>query len=164
MTKKQFIISLAIIIILFVSGMLKVNYESNQWEHMQDAKNYAQDNIPPLNTTNYPNDEENQTQAFFEAIEEWEEYVVTAYCPERCCNGKWAGKTSTGAKMLVGRTIAVDPKVIPYGSLVEIEGLGIYVAEDCGGSIKGNRLDLLFATEPEADKFGVQKLKVRVVQ
>ena len=57
-----------------------------------------------------------------------------------------------------GRTIAVDPREIPYGTEIEIEGLdGTFIAEDCGGAIKGKqRVDLLFQTHEEALRWGVQ--------
>ena len=51
-------------------------------------------------------------------------------------------KTSTGTTPKEGRTIAVDPKVIPYGSIVYIQDYGYYIAEDCGGDIKQNRIDI----------------------
>ncbi|MEI3219112.1 MAG: 3D domain-containing protein [Lachnoclostridium sp.] len=44
-----------------------------------------------------------------------------------------------------GRTIAVDASVIPYGSVVVINGHA-YVAEDCGGAIKGNKIDIYVPT------------------
>lgn len=69
---------------------------------------------------------------------------ITRYCPKSCCNGGYAGRTSTGAKPTVGRTIAVDPSVIPYGTHVKIEGLNYeFVAEDCGGKVKGKHIDVL---------------------
>ncbi len=54
------------------------------------------------------------------------------------------------------RIVAVDPKLIPYGSWVWVEDLGWFHAEDCGSAIKGFRLDLLTATEEEATAFGKQ--------
>src|SRR5207249_12269377 len=52
------------------------------------------------------------------------------------------------------RIVAVDPALIPYGSRVWIEGLGWFQAEDCGGAIKGLRLDVLTATSKDAFAFG----------
>ena len=52
------------------------------------------------------------------------------------------------------RTIAVDPKVIPLGSRVEINGQ-IYIAEDTGGAIKGNRIDMCVSSHAEAYRRGV---------
>ena len=64
------------------------------------------------------------------------------------------GKTSIGRKPVVGRTIAVDPKVIPYGSRVFIPGFGWRVAEDTGAQIKGNRIDVLVENEEKAYNLG----------
>ena len=84
------------------------------------------------------------------------EFKLTAYCAcEKCC-GKWAdGITATGTKPVQGRTIAVDIDVIPYGSEVIVNG-HTYKAEDCGGSIVGNRIDVYFDNHEEALEFGVQ--------
>jgi len=54
------------------------------------------------------------------------------------------------------RIVAVDPALIPYGSRVWIEGLGWFQAEDCGGAIKGFRLDVLTGTSKDAFAFGRQ--------
>ena len=88
--------------------------------------------------------------------------VATAYCPcEKCC-GKNDGITATGVKARANRTVAVDPNVIPYGSEVIIDG-NIYIAEDCGGAIKGNRIDIFFDDHTSALAFGVKKLDVYIV-
>lgn len=90
--------------------------------------------------------------------------VVSAYCNEaydHICNNGDSTTTATGTTPTVGRTIAVDPDMIPYGSEVEIDG-HIYIAEDCGGSITGNRIDLLFATHQEALEYGMQTKTIKV--
>ena len=67
--------------------------------------------------------------------------------------------TSTGARPTVGRTIAVDPRIIPYGSRVIING-HTYIAEDCGGAIKGNKIDIFVGSESEAYRKGVYHTNV----
>jgi len=94
------------------------------------------------------------------------ECKLTAYCAERyphICNDGDASKTSTGVTPTVGRTVAVDPNIIPYGSKVIING-HTYIAEDCDGGIRGNRVDILFATHQEALEFGVQYAEVAYVK
>lgn len=92
------------------------------------------------------------------------EFKLTAYCPCAKCCGKWAdGITSTGTTAVAGRTIAVDPKVIPYGTEVIIGGT-TYIAEDCGGAIKGNRIDVYFDSHSEALKFGVQYADIYIIR
>ena len=89
-------------------------------------------------------------------------YTVTAYCPCKECCDKWAdGVTKTGTEATEGRTIAVDPSVIPYGTEVIINGHK-YIAEDCGGAIKGNHIDIFFDNHEDALKFGVQEKDVYV--
>ena len=89
------------------------------------------------------------------------EFTLTAYCPGRCCCGKWAsGYTATGTLATEGRTIAVDPHVIPYGSRVLLifpNGTQrTYIAEDCGGGVNGNHIDVFFDDHQAARVFGVQ--------
>ena len=93
------------------------------------------------------------------------EFTLTAYCPDSCCCGKWAsGYTATGTKATEGRTIAVDPDIIPYGSRVLLiwpDGTQhTYVAEDCGGGVNGNHIDVFFNDHQAARVFGVQSAMV----
>lgn len=88
-------------------------------------------------------------------------FKLTAYCAcEKCC-GKSDGITATGTKATANRTIAVDKTVIPYGTTVVING-NEYVAEDTGGAIKGNIIDIFFDDHEEALNFGVQYADVYV--
>lgn len=91
---------------------------------------------------------------------------LTAYCIENyphICNNGDSTYTATGTRPVSGRTIAVDPKVIPYGSEVTIRG-NTYIAEDCGGAVKGNHIDIVFDTHQEALDFGIQYEDVEVKQ
>ena len=95
-------------------------------------------------------------------VQDLGEFKVTAYCPcEKCC-GKTDRITSTGVIAQENRTIAVDPKVIPYGTKVLIDGKE-YIAEDCGGAIKGNKIDVYFRTHQEALNWGVKYKGVSLV-
>ena len=91
-----------------------------------------------------------------------ETFKLTAYCGCAKCCGKTDGITATGTKATQGRTIAVDPRVIPYGTKVVING-NTYIAEDCGGAIKGNRIDIYFDSHNEALQFGVKYADVHIV-
>lgn len=101
------------------------------------------------------------------------EFKLTAYCScETCCN-KWAlnrpvdenGKDivygAIGERLKEGYSIAVDPTVIPYGTEVMING-HTYKAQDCGGAIKGNRIDIYFESHQAALNFGVRYAEVFV--
>ena len=96
-----------------------------------------------------------------------QKYTATAYCACSSCCGKSDGITATGTRAAAGRTIAVDPKKIPYGSTVIVyyrnKLVGIYIAEDCGGAIKGNKLDIFFDSHRKALKWGRKNCKVYVV-
>ena len=72
-------------------------------------------------------------------------------------------KTSTGTTPKEGRTIAVDPKVIPYGSIVYIQDYGYYIAEDCGGDIKSNRIDVFTASHENAIQQGKKVANVWIL-
>ncbi|MCX7781241.1 MAG: 3D domain-containing protein [Negativicutes bacterium] len=59
--------------------------------------------------------------------------------------------------------VAVDPSVIPLGTRLYIEGYGYAIADDIGGAIKGNKIDLAFENRADAFRFGVQKVTVYVL-
>lgn len=87
---------------------------------------------------------------------------ATAYDPSA------GSKTAMGTRARVG-AVAVDPKVIPLGSKLYIESMdgfptyGYATAEDTGGAIKGNRIDLFYSTNSQALKFGRRNVKVYVL-
>ncbi len=98
----------------------------------------------------------------FGAVEEPEDnrvyignFRISHYCPCSKCNGSYGAVTAWAGALKPGQTIAVDPSVIGKLSTVEIDGYGIRVAEDCGGAIKGNRIDVAVSSHEEAMRLGV---------
>lgn len=90
-------------------------------------------------------------------------FQITYYCAcEICCN-KADGITATGTPVVEGQTIAVDPRVIPYGTKVIIGG-HIFTAEDCGGAIQGNHIDIYVNNHAEATTLGVTNADVFLVK
>lgn len=93
------------------------------------------------------------------------EFTATAYDASPADNGQWAGKTSTGMPLTYG-VVAVDPKVIPYGTKMYIESVdgkykyGYAIAGDCGGAIKGNKVDLFFESRSTCYEFGRRAVKI----
>jgi len=59
--------------------------------------------------------------------------------------------------------IAVDPDVIPLGTRIEIKNMGFFTAEDTGGKIKGNRIDIYFDSKKEAEEFGKKGVWVQII-
>lgn len=97
-----------------------------------------------------------------EAEKEAYTFIAYAYCAcEKCC-GEWAeyGKTASGTTPEQGRTVAVDPEVIPLGSSVWIDGEGPYVAEDTGSGIAGDTIDIFFASHQDALNWGKRQVQV----
>lgn len=84
---------------------------------------------------------------------------ATAYSGEDPALSK---HTATGVPAGRG-VIAVDPSVIPYGTKMWVEGYGLGVAADCGGSIRGDRIDLCFDSYAEALAYGHRQVRVRFI-
>ncbi|TDF94534.1 LysM peptidoglycan-binding domain-containing protein [Paenibacillus piri] len=95
--------------------------------------------------------------------------TLTAYTAGVESTGKSAshpqyGITYSGSKAEEGRTIAVDPAIIPLGSTVYIDGVGIRTAEDTGSAVRGARIDVFMDDVSQAIHFGVKRnVKVYVL-
>ena len=93
---------------------------------------------------------------------------VTAYSPDARSCGKWAdGQTATLHSVWTNamRLVAADTRILPYGSIITVPGYAdseVVPVLDCGGAIKGNRLDVLFPTHQIARRWGVRDLPVTV--
>jgi len=110
---------------------------------------------------------EDVLQRLEEWLDEWqvELWEATAYAPldpaavdgwDYCCD---PDITASGAQVEIGRTIAAGPSV-PFGTLVWIEGHGLYEVQDRGGAIGPGQLDIAVQTRAEALRFGRQQVKV----
>ncbi|MBH9965149.1 LysM peptidoglycan-binding domain-containing protein [Bacillus enclensis] len=89
---------------------------------------------------------------------------ATAYTAD--CEG-CSGITATGVNLKENpdaKVIAVDPDVIPLGSKVYVEGYGYATAEDTGGAIKGNRIDVFIPSQDQATDWGRKTVNVKVLE
>ena len=87
-------------------------------------------------------------------------FKTTGYCNCRKCAGKWAGgPTKSGAMPVAGETVAVDPGVIPLGSMVMIDGV-IRWAHDTG--VRGKHIDVYYDSHSVAWSHGVKRQHVFV--
>ena len=101
------------------------------------------------------------------------EFRTTAYCTCVKCCGIWSSehpsrvgtdyvqRTKSGTIPTAGRTVSVDPDVIPLGTAIIIDGHE-YIAEDTGNAVKGNTLDIYFDSHEAAVEYGVQKKTIYI--
>ena len=95
------------------------------------------------------------------------EFKTTAYCTCVKCCGVWSQehpsrvgtdymqKTASGTIPTAGRTVSVDTEIIPFGTILVIDGHE-YIAEDTGSAVKGQIIDIYFSTHEAAREYGVQ--------
>ncbi|MBS4174964.1 3D domain-containing protein [Bacillus sp. FJAT-49736] len=92
--------------------------------------------------------------------------TVTATAYTVNCKG-CGGFTATGINLKKhpdAKVISVDPKVIPLGTKVYVDGYGYAIAADKGSSVKGNKIDVFYPTLKQAYKWGRKKVKVRIIK
>lgn len=90
-------------------------------------------------------------------------FTLTYYCSCEECSGHWGTQTSTGGHCEQGRTVAVDPNVIAYGTRILIDD-NVYVAEDCGSAIKGDRIDIYVEDHELVEKLGKKVKKIWLIK
>lgn len=88
---------------------------------------------------------------------------ITYYCSCSECSGPYGDLTATGTRCEEGRTVAVDPDVIAYGTKLLING-HVYTAEDCGGNVKGDHIDIYLDDHDLTDQLGVHYTDVWIVR
>lgn len=91
--------------------------------------------------------------------QQWMKFEATAYSVE--------GQTASGKMTIEGRTVAADPRVLPAGTRIQIDGAGpysgFYTVHDEGPEIRGREVDIFIDDPLEAKKFGRQSVRVRIV-
>lgn len=96
-------------------------------------------------------------------------YIVKAtyYCPDECCNGIWAGFSTTGKPLKYG-IVAIDPKYWEMGQKFKIKAVDknmVFSAEDTGSAIKGKlRMDICINTHKEALSGYPEQVIVEVIK
>lgn len=94
------------------------------------------------------------------------QYYVSSTAYTANCNG-CSGYTATGINLRANpnlKVIAVDPRFIPLGTKVYVEGYGHAIAGDTGSAIKGQKIDVFFATKAEAYRWGNRTVKITILE
>ena len=92
-------------------------------------------------------------------------FYITHYCPCAQCCGPGGGKvTASGTTPTAGRTVGVNPAIIPYGTKLQIGSQDGYVAEDTGGGIGTYHIDVFCNSHQEALNAGVGYKKVYAIK
>ena len=173
-TKARIILFIIIVVMIaMIVGCVSWNSNSKRMiENNKETLNASQRVIK--NTIEIETDKEVDANQAVEPVS-LGNFKLTAYCSCSLCCGKWALNRpidengneiiygSIGERLQEGYSIAVDPTVIPYRTEVIING-HTYKAQDCGGAIKGNRIDVYFNDHQAALNFGVRYAEVFLVE
>ncbi|WP_280768714.1 peptidoglycan-binding protein [Salipaludibacillus daqingensis] len=138
--------------------------EENNSNEPSSSNESAESSSSNESTESSSSNESNESNSSNNDAETTMNLEATAYTAD--CEG-CSGITYTGIDLRNDRdkkVVAVDPNVIPLGSIVEVEGYGQAVAGDIGGAIKGNRIDLHVPTKDEAFAFGRQNVEVTIIE
>lgn len=140
----------------------KKELENKVSKQSQEISNYKSQ-LNSLNNTSQSRSRSSQTK---ELSGDWKKIsvVATAYSLHDDPSGSdGTPETATGTYPKEGRTIAVDPNVIPYGTEVYIPAFnGTFIAEDTGGAIKGNKIDIYMSHGSKARQWGRQTIEIYV--
>ncbi|MEK3980130.1 3D domain-containing protein [Psychrobacillus sp. FSL K6-2836] len=118
---------------------------------------------PPTNVSEEP--KVPASSSIIEPVSSGEEMIVTATAYTAYCEG-CSGTTAYGIDLRANpdqKVIAVDPRIIPLGTKVWVEGYGEAIAGDTGGAIKGNKIDVFIPSYDNAIAWGVKEVKIKVI-
>ena len=164
-------ITVCLAALLLCADTADATYTTTILEEQEDDGSLPGDDIPAREPVVFEEDENQRIEdALLSRARIIEECTITYYCAEQyehiCGTGD--GITATGSYVTPYVSCAVDPSVIPYGSTVIVDygdgELHYYVADDCGGAIKGNKIDLCVETHQEALDEGIKTATVYWVE
>ena len=90
-------------------------------------------------------------------------FKVTGYCPCKKCCGKIDPISASRSPGLFPKRSIAAPKIYPFGTRIKLEGYGIYVVEDRGGSVKDNRIEMFFSNHQQVLDWGVKFIEGTVL-
>ncbi|MFD2444321.1 ubiquitin-like domain-containing protein [Bacillus sp. CGMCC 1.16607] len=99
-------------------------------------------------------------------VESGLEFYVNSTAYTANCNG-CSGHTATGINLHNNpniKVVAVDPRVIPLGTKLYVEGYGYAVAADTGSAVKGHKIDVFFSSVSEAYRWGRRTVKIKILK
>lgn len=152
--KSKKVLAMILTTVVVITSMFIAPYKKQQINNIQTKKV-----VQTVKSTQVISSSKNKVKTTYTSNEVARTLVVgaTAYCNDPI--------TFTGTKPVVGRTIAVDPNVIPLGSRVYIpEFNAVFIAEDTGGKIKGNRIDIYMKDYDTCMEFGFQTITIYVLK
>ena len=139
-----------LLIVLLMLFLLEKHKALAYWQEKADKQAETLDQLDSeISELNIQISELERTVEFYESWQCLGEFKITYYWPGE---DKYGTSTATGATATEGRTIAVDPNIIPYGSEILIDG-HVYVAEDTGSALKGNKIIDIFVEDERMDMF-----------
>lgn len=140
-----------LLMIAFVSLLFEINVEAKEIEILMEDSFFE-------SLSAKPNEFDEEVVVVTEDVLVGT-FGLSAYCSCKSCCGKDDGVTASGTKAQVNHTIAADTRILPFGTVVYINGED-YVVEDTGSAIKGNRIDVYFNSHSDALVFGRKTEKV----
>lgn len=152
--------------VIYPGQELKVTgEEASSVSENENEGDVQEDVVIATNTPTPPPMEPKEEVAPPESEETAKELVVTATAYTAYCTG-CSGTTAYGIDLRANpdqKVIAVDPRVIPLGTRVWVEGYGEAIAGDTGGAIKGNKIDVFIPSYDNAIAWGVKTVKLKVL-
>ena len=139
-----------LLIVLLMLFLLEKHKALAYWQEKADKQAETLEQLDSeITDLNIQISELERTVEFYESWQSIGEFKITYYWPGE---DKYGTATATGVTAQEGRTVAIDPEIIPYGTEIMIDG-HIYVAEDTGSALKGNKIIDIFVNEPKQEMY-----------